>query len=233
MNRRQIRQRLIREFYPSILRIAKRMVKRYPASVELDDLVSIGTIAFIEAIDRHDPQNMSEFATYANLRVRGAIVDAMRTADWVPRSVRQRHRDLISTRQKLKTQFSREPTIAEIAEDLAVSVERVKVLYRDARIYTLVSTDDKLRGSTQSVIDKISSQREDPEEVAERQSIATAVRLAVHSLDPRERSLIQFYYFDGMSFAEIAVLLGLTESRISQLHTKIKATLAKRISITG
>ena len=231
MTDRLLRQTLIKEFYPIICKISKQMVRRFPSSVEADDLVSIGTIAFIEAIDRHQPASMSEFSVYAKLRVRGAIVDAMRAGDWVPRSVRQRHRDLVKTKEKLQDRFGREATIEEIAAEMEVSVERVQVIHRDAQIYSLVSIEETLPGSTQSLSHKISSDAPNQEDAAEKKSIAAVVRIAVNSLEPRDRSLIQLYYFEEMSFADIAGLLGLTESRISQMHTKIKKTLSKRIEL--
>ena len=221
---------LIKEHYPTVVEISKRMVRRYPASVELDDLISVGTIALINAIGKYKPERMAEFRAYIQLRIRGAIVDAMRASDWVPRSVRKRHKELTAAKETLKTTLGRSPTLEETANALDTDIARIKILERDARILTLVSTEAPLGESSQRISHLLADQAEGPDAKVARLDKYRVVRQAIASLKPREQTIIKMHYFHGQSYAEIAKIIGVTESRVSQLHASIKQTLAKTLS---
>ena len=221
---------LIKEHYPTVVEISKRMVRRYPASVELDDLISVGTIALINAIGKYKPDRMAEFRAYIQLRIRGAIVDAMRASDWVPRSVRKRHKELTLAKDTLKTSLGRPPTVAETADALDTDIARVKILERDARILSLISTEAPLGESTQRIGHLLADQGERPDDRVTRLDKYRVVRQAIASLKPREQTIIKMHYFHGQSYAEIAKIIGVTESRVSQLHASIKLSLAKTLS---
>lgn len=221
---------LIKEHYPTVVEISKRMVRRYPASVELDDLISIGTIALINAIGKYKPDRMAEFRAYIQLRIRGAIVDAMRASDWVPRSVRTRYKELTQAKDALKTSLGRTPTVAETANALDTDIARVKVLERDARILSLVSTEASLGQSSQRVGHLLADKGERADARMARLDKHRIIREAIATLKPREQTIIKMHYFHGQSYAEIAKVIGVTESRVSQLHATIKTTLAKTLA---
>lgn len=221
---------LIKEHYPTVVGISKRMVRRYPASVELDDLISIGTIALINAIEKYRPERMAEFRAYIQLRVRGAIVDAMRASDWVPRSVRKRHKELTLAKETLKSSLGRTPTVAEIADALDTDISRVKILERDARILSLISTEAPLGDTTQRIGHMLADERELAEDRVARLDRCRVVREAIETLKPREQTIVKMHYFHGQSYADIAKVIGVTESRVSQLHATIKKSLAKALT---
>lgn len=212
------RERIILEHYPLVRAIAGRMVRRFPSNVDVDDLINIGTVGLIEALDRFDPSRGVPFRAYAEMRVRGAIVDALRASDWVPRSVRRKSMKLETARTRLRTHLGRDPDRAELARELEMSVEDLDDLVGGSAIRRLVSLDGPVDdeggltigdqvGSDDPTIDDRWILRETTEEV----------QRAVTRLPEREQQVIILYYLRGMQLKEIGALLGVTESRVCQL----------------
>ena len=224
------RNELILEYYPMVRRVAYRMARRYPRSVDADDLVHIGMLGLIDAVDRYEGDRAESFTAYARIRIQGAIVDEMRKADWVPWSVRDRANSIKRAKQALLEELGREPTHSEIAERLGVDVERLEELLRTADIRVLVSTeeggdDDSTVGSTLM----------DPglgvDEIVASRHKSSQVRVVLASLPERERLIVELYYYRDRNFKEIADILGVTESRVSQLHTRMKKRFRELLNV--
>lgn len=221
------RDKLILEFYPMVRQVAYRMARRFPQCVDPDDLVNIGMIGLINAVDRYQKDRAPSFSAYARIRVQGAIVDEMRKNDWVPRSVRYRATMIQRSRRSLKDKLGRVPTHAEVAKDLNVDEARLNDLIQNSNIRTLVSTEEGADDSL-SVGDRLVDGNEGPEALTDRRHVGLLVRDCLETLPGREQLIAEMYYFNDRTFKEIAAALGVTESRVSQLHTRMK----KRIKET-
>jgi RNA polymerase sigma factor for flagellar operon FliA len=229
LNTKPSRDQLIMTYYPMVYRVARRMAARYPSSVDVDDLVSIGTMGLIDAAERFDLDLSTSFAGYARIRVQGAIVDALRKADWVPRSVRNRNRNITQARTLLQTRLGRAPSRDELAEELDLQPEALENYNRDANIMTLVSMEESRADSDQRISDTLKSDTTGPDNYAINQSIRGCVCGAITGLPDRDQQIIRLYYYEDRSFKEIGNILGVTESRVSQLHSRIKRRLREAL----
>lgn len=226
------REALVLEFYPLVRRIAFGMASRFPACVDGEDLVNIGMIGLIDAVDRFEPDRGASFAGYVRIRVQGAIVDEMRKNDWVPRSVRDRGDRIAVGRDELAGRLGREPTDPELAKHLGVSESRLAELRDRAAIHHVVSLDDGT-DEDHGPVNAVAHGGEGPAEAAEAESFRVRVRSIVGELPERERMIVELYYFKELGFKEIGQLLGVTESRVSQLHTRVIQRLRARIQDLG
>lgn len=223
------RNELILEYYPMVRRVAYRMARRLPRCVDAEDLVHIGVLGLIDAVDRFEPGRARSFSAYARIRVQGAMVDEMRKNDWVPRSVRNRAARLDRARKELALDLGREPTNEELAAHLGVDPERLDVLNRTADVRVLVSTeeggdDDGTVGETLTNADA------ELEDTIARRHVSERVRDVLNDLPERERLIVDLYYYRDLNFKEIADVLGVTESRVSQLHTRMKRRLKDAVA---
>lgn len=227
--RKLTRDELILKYYPMVRRVAYRMAKRYPRCVDADDLVHIGTLGLIDAVDRFESSRLETFDAYARLRVQGAIVDEMRKNDWVPRSVRDRYARIERSKKALVEQLGRKPTLKELAGYLEVTEERMADLIRTADVRVLVSTEEG-DDDEGTIGDTIASDSESIERSVQRRDVDKAVRGVVAScLNEREQLIVRKYYYEDCTFREIAEMLGVTESRVSQLHSRIKRRLGEQL----
>ena len=215
--------------------IAGRMASGLPSHVEESDLISYGLLGLIGAIERFDLDREIKFETFAVARVKGAIIDELRSLDWVPRSVRARAREVERVHQKLESQLQRSPTDEEMAEALEMSVEDFRdVLLQIANSSVLALDDlwtfaDPEGGSQISVLDTIQDPAAvDPEAEAQVSELKDRLADAIESLPERERLVIALYYYENLTLREIGEVLGVTESRVSQLHTKAVIGLRSR-----
>lgn len=215
------RDTLIMEHYAMVRRIAYRMARRLPRYVDVEDLVNIGMIGLIDAVDRYEPTRASSFSAYARIRVQGAIVDEMRKNDWVPRSVRDRAARINRARQDLLSDLGRDPTHDELAERLGVSAERLEELLQTADVRVLVSMEDG-NDSEGTIGDTISDEDQDLNDEITRRLFGEKIRDVLHTLPEREQLIVEMYYYRDLTFKEIARVLGVTESRVSQLHSRLK-----------
>jgi RNA polymerase sigma factor for flagellar operon FliA len=224
------REEMILQYYPLVRTIAGRMAKRLPSNVDLDELVMVGTVGLIDAIDRFDPARGVPFKSYAEIRVRGAIVDALRESDWVPRSVRRKYRLIDTARVELRQRLDRDPTREEVAARLGISIPEYEELLADARISSLTSIDiplDEDGGST--IGDTVKGQDVPVDDAWIAEEVTAEVKAAVNFLPDKERTVVSLYYIQGLSLKEIGGLLGVTESRACQLRgagvNRLKARL--------
>ncbi len=214
---------LIEAYFPLVKYLAERMVSTLPASVEVDDLVSMGTFGLIEAIDRFDTSRGIQFKTYCTARIRGAILDSLRTNDWVPRLVRLRTNLVDRTLRRLYGELGREPTDPEMAEALQVSMEEYERIRREANPTSMLSLNEDATeddGETGGrMLDLVGDRRaEDPHFAQQKRMVRDVL---FRSLNDKERFVIEHYYYDGLSMREIAGMLRLTESRVCQIHSKV------------
>jgi len=216
---RASRERTIVECFPMVRAIAGRMAQRLPVAVDVDELANVGTLGLIDAIDRFDPARGVPFKAYAEIRVRGAIVDALRDSDWAPRTVRRTAQQIEEARVRLKRRLGRDPRREEMADDLGLSPAAYDKQVGNSANRRVMSLDaptteegetrlvDQVAGEGVSVLDQWL--------VAERNA---GLLKAVDLLPEREREVVSAYYQRGMSLKEIGVTLGVTESRVCQLH---------------
>jgi len=230
--RREIRNVLIERFYEIVKFTAERMRTKLPAEVEVDDLMTAGLFGLMDAIDAFDPGRGVKFETYCAQRVRGAIVDELRSMDWVPRLVRSRTAKVERVRKQIEMQIGRRPTDAEVAERLNVTADEYTKLSKDSRPVGVVSLNRKFFESDSSrdvrEIDVIHDVRQqNPTEVAQRDDLRL---LLTQGLSRSERLILILYYEEEMTMKEIGATLDLSESRVSQMHSSILQRLKARMS---
>ncbi|MCE5202829.1 MAG: RNA polymerase sigma factor WhiG [Actinomycetia bacterium] len=230
------RERLILNFSPLVKYVAGRLSSNLPHTVDTSDLVSYGVFGLIDAIDKFDPSRGIKFETYAIARIKGAIIDELRAMDWVPRSVRARARDIEAAYVRLENSLKRVPTDAEVAREIgATTREYQDILSRLA--YTSVVSFEELWSSASDRDDRGSAaaasirddSAEDPVQVFEKAEIKEILASAIERLPEREKVVIALYYYEGLTLKEIGAVLGVTESRVSQLHTKAVLRLRARL----
>jgi len=215
------RNRTILEYYPMVRAIAGRMIGRIPASVDLEEFVNIGVLGLMDAVERFDPTRGVPFKAYAEIRIRGAIVDALRASDWTPRSVRRKANQIQRTRDKLRNELNRDPTRDEMSEAVELSPDGYDTLVRDAEVRRLISINAPLSpDSTTTIADQVPSSQPDIEETwvheEQKQEVVNAIRL----LPMKERTAVTLYYLNNLTLKEIGDILGVTESRACQLRSQ-------------
>jgi len=220
------RERLVVAYSPMVKFVAGRLGAGLPSHVDDADLISYGLMGLIGAIERFEPERGIKFETFAMTRIRGAIIDELRSLDWVPRSVRARAREIESTQAKLEHELQRAPTEAELAKKLGISEEELQTSLLEianSSVYALdeLWTVSDSSGDTVSLLDTISDPRaEDPQESLASSEVKDRLTEAVASLPEREQLVVALYYYESLTLREIGEVLGVTESRVSQLHTK-------------
>lgn len=217
----KIREQLIVEYAPLVKVVAGRMGMYLGYTVEYDDLIGYGVFGLIDAIDKFELTKGVKFETYASLRIRGSILDQIRKLDWIPRTLRQKQKKLETTMSQLETELGRTPTNEETAESMGVSLEELEGLINQTQIANLVSLDEYLeQGSEVRVEAGNKSVYQQPEQVMERQELKRLLAEAINSLTEKEQKVIALYYYEELTLKEISNILEVSESRVSQLHTK-------------
>ena len=237
---RALRDRLILTYAPLVKYVAGRLGSGLPAHVDDDDLVSYGVLGLMGAIERYDPDRDVKFETYAIARIRGSIIDELRAMDWVPRSVRARARDIERAIAELERRLHRAPTDAEIAEKLGISEADLEDSLTDISRSSIAALDELWTvntgggGDQVALIDTIEdSEAPDPQSTLSQGEIREAVGEAIARLPEREKLVITLYYYEELTLREIGEVLGVTESRVSQLHTKAVLRLKGRLAGGG
>jgi RNA polymerase sigma factor for flagellar operon FliA len=230
------RERLVVAYSPLVKFIAGRMASGLPAHVEESDLISYGLLGLIGAIERYDPAREIKFETFAVARVKGAIIDELRSLDWVPRSVRARARDVERAHAALEGKLQRTPTDDEMAVRLDMTVDEFHDALLEIANSSVLALDDLWTfadpeggGGQISVLDTIQDPNAiDPETEAHTSELKDRLADAIEALPDRERLVIALYYYENLTLREIGEVLGVTESRVSQLHTKAVLGLRSR-----
>lgn len=221
----QARHQIIERYAYLVKITAGRVVTSLPPTLDREDLVSAGIMGLIKAVDQFDPSRQVKFETYAIALIRGAILELLRSEDWVPRSVRDRVKQLERTYSALESRLGRPPTEEEISQQLGISLEEYYQLLSDAGRTNLLSLDDLMLGSQDSgeklhLMDVIADTTADPTVELEQREMHRLLAAATERLPERERLVISLYYYDGLTFREIGKVLSVSESRVYQLHTQ-------------
>ncbi|MBF0187825.1 MAG: FliA/WhiG family RNA polymerase sigma factor [Magnetococcales bacterium] len=227
------REEIILKYSPMVKYVSGRMAMKLPHSVDVDDLYQVGILGLIDAATKFDPDRGIKFQTYAEFRVRGAILDELRAMDWVPRQVRQVATQIQDVYQELEAKLERPVEDAEVADHLGITLEEFYEQLDNVRSISIVSFDD-IRPSTDNeewdILEVLADPSvEDPLEVIGLQQLRQALSEAVTGLPEKERLVVTLYYFEELTMSEIGAVLGLTESRISQLHSKAALRMRARI----
>ena len=217
----EIREKLILEYAPLVKLVAGRLSMYLGYNVEYEDLVSYGIFGLIDAIDKFDSMKAVKFETYASLRIRGAILDQIRKMDWIPRTIRQKQKKIDSAMKEIEQDTGRMATDEEIAKKLGITDDDYLGWQSQMKITGLVSLDEFLESGTESIPQQGNHHRfESPEEVIEKTELKKTLELALELLTEKEKKVILLYYYEDLTLKEISNVLEVSESRISQLHTR-------------
>jgi len=236
---RAVRDRLIIHYSPLVKYVAGRVGVGLPPNVEHADLVSYGVFGLIDAIDKYDLERAIKFETYAISRIRGAIIDELRSIDWIPRSVRSKSREVERTYAQLEGELHRSPTEQEVADRIGISIGDLHQIFSKVSYANVVALDELMhaggeRGDSLTLGDTLKDTRaEDPVMAFETQETKFLLSRAVNLLPEREKIVVTLYYYEGLTLAEIGRVLGVTESRICQMHTKAVMQLRAKLSAAG
>ena len=234
----RLREQLILHYSPLVKYVAGRVGVGLPANVEQADFVSSGVFGLIDAIEKFDPSRAIKFETYAISRIRGAIIDELRALDWIPRSVRQKARAVERAYATLELTLRRTPSDPEVAAEMGIAIEDLHTIFSQLSLANVVALDELLNpggegdGSGRvSLVDTLEDPAADnPVEVAESRELRRLLARAINTLPEREKTVVSLYYYEGLTLAEIGQVLGVTESRVSQIHTKAVLQLRAKLS---
>lgn len=231
----QLRDAFIRQYMPLVKYVAGKVAVGMPGSVEFDDLVGFGQFGLLDAINKYDPDKNVKFKTYAVTRIRGAILDELRQLDWVPRSVRQKSREIEDTIVRVESKLGRTASDEEIAEEMGISVSELQqtvLKVSGTRVLSLndvwYSGDDSDRVSIGDSIESPSSLN--PDVIVEREEVRRVIIEAINELPEKEKMVLVLYYHEDLTFKEIGQVLDVSESRISQLHAKANLRLRAKLT---
>ncbi|MER5867648.1 RNA polymerase sigma factor WhiG [Kitasatospora sp. NPDC002040] len=232
----RLREQLILHYSPLVKYVAGRVGVGLPANVEQADFVSSGVFGLIDAIEKFDVDRAIKFETYAISRIRGAIIDELRALDWIPRSVRQKAKAVERTYATLEARLRRTPHEPEVAAEMGIAIEELHAIFSQLSLANVVALDELLHpagesGDRLSLMDTLEDTGADnPVEVAEDRELRRLLATAVNTLPEREKTVVTLYYYEGLTLAEIGQVLGVTESRVSQIHTKSVIQLRAKLS---
>ncbi|MGB5760220.1 MAG: RNA polymerase sigma factor WhiG [Acidimicrobiales bacterium] len=229
----QERDELIVYYAPLVKYVASRIAAGLPQTVDQSDLVSYGMFGLIDAITKFDPERGFKFETYAISRIKGAVLDELRAIDWVPRSVRSKAKSVERAMSKLESKLHRAPTDDEIADELDISSDQLSGIYKQISSLGMVALDEMLsfNGSESLTFgDTLADRREGPVTTYERVEMRQLLADAINKMNEREKIVLTLYYYENLTLAEIGKVLGVTESRVCQIHTKAVLQLRSRLS---
>lgn len=217
---------LLTAHMPLVKRLAHQMKAKLPASVEVDDLIQAGMIGLLDALNRYEEDHGAQFETYAVLRIRGAMLDELRSNDWMPRSTRQNMRKVEGAMQALTQKLGRPPSESEVAKSMKLSLVEYQELLGDSTGHQLVYYEDfHADEGSDNFLDRYAVDDEDPLKGLLDSDFRQAVIDAIDALPPREKMLMGLYYEEELNLKEIGAVMGVSESRVSQLHTQAVARL--------
>jgi RNA polymerase sigma factor for flagellar operon FliA len=227
------RQSIINSFVPLARAIARKLKAGLPGHVPYDDLVSAGVVGLISAVDRFDPEKGHNFRRYAAIRIKGAMLDELRQMDWAPRSVRREGGQVTQARKELEAKLGRRPEAAEMAEHMEMEPDEYAQMVKRLAPQTIIRFEDlgiRRDSERQNVFNFLMDPNSpDPFEQNELKDAYDLLVRAVDDLKEKPRQVISLYYFEGLNLKEIATIFGVTESRISQIHSAAIQTLKKKV----
>ncbi|MCL2203223.1 MAG: FliA/WhiG family RNA polymerase sigma factor [Defluviitaleaceae bacterium] len=225
-----LKEKLIILNAPLVKFVAGRMHMHIGQHVEYDDLIGYGVFGLIDAIDKFDYGKDVKFETYASWRIRGAIIDHIRRLDWVPRTLRQKNKQMEQVYSQLEEALGREPNEEELAEQLGLDIGATRDLIKKSSVLSVISLDDHLDQNYETTFNGLVSNKQDsPEEQAERKERQEMLAEAIERLTEKEKQVITLYYYEDLTLKEISSIMGVSESRISQIHTKAISKLQGKL----
>lgn len=220
---------VLERYSPLVNRIARHLIARLPASVQVDDLIQAGLMALLEASRGYDASKGASFETFAGIRIRGAMIDEVRRSDWAPRSVHRNARRVQEAMNRLAKRHSRDPSDQEVAIELGVSLDEYHAIAQDSLCSKLFSFDD-LGSEDDDPGNHIAGSEPSPESRVQRDALRRHLATAIAQLPERERLVMALYYDEELNLKEIGLILGVSESRVSQIHSQ--AALRLRAKLT-
>ncbi len=229
----KVKEQIIIEYAPLVRFIAQKIASRLPPNIELDDMISCGVIGLMDAIEKFDPSRDNKFKTYAEFRIRGAILDELRSQDWVPRSVRERAKLVERAYAKLEKELGRPATDEEMCEELLITMDEFHELINKSKSVSLLNIEDAAamsKGDKKLMVSLMETSRSaNPQSAVGYKKAQEIIKDGIKSLPEKQRLVLSLYYFEDLNLKEIGQVLDVTESRVSQLHTqaifKLKAKL--------
>ena len=236
------REEVIKRYSPMIKYVANRIAMRLPPHIEVDDLISVGVLGLMDAISKYDSTRGAKFKTYAEFRVRGAILDELRSLDWVPRSIRQKASQVDKVVQELQAKLSRSPEDEEVAKEMGLNLDQFHDTLNETKSMPVFSLEDlglaKDSGEQQSLLDCLAGKADaDPQTQIRLVELKEIIAKAIDALPEKERLMVSLYYYEELTMKEIGAVLDITESRVSQIHskavyrlrTKLKAIISEEL----
>lgn len=215
----EIKKEIIIKYINLVKIISGRLYNYYASNIEYEDLMSYGVIGLIDAIDKFDRTKNIKFETYASIRIRGSIIDQIRNLDWVPRSIRQKSKLLKDAYEVLDQKLGREPSNAEIAEYLGKTESEIKSMFDETSVFNIMSIEDDFKDNYKIQL-KDETIDSSPEASAIKNDTLKELQLAIEKLSERDKIIINLYYYEGLTYKEIGEILKISESRVSQIHSK-------------
>jgi RNA polymerase sigma factor FliA len=231
----QVRNRLVMTYAPLVKYIVFKKVRELPARCEVEDFISCGLEALIASIDRYDPSKGATLEQFAWTRIHGAVLDELRRQDWAPRSLRRWERDIARARDQFSTLHGRRPSRPELAEALGISAEELRRREDDISVSDVTSLNSLVVSDDETTVERMdtiaaSDARLDPEQSAEAQAAKEKFRRAFDALPQREREVAVLLYVKNLTLREIGEILGVSESRVCQIHSQLKRTLKAQLA---
>jgi RNA polymerase sigma factor for flagellar operon FliA len=217
----ELQEKILIEYAGLVKLVAGRLSMYLGYNVEYDDLVGYGTFGLIDAVDKFDYSKGVKFETYASLRIRGAILDQIRKMDWIPRSIRQKQRKIDAAYQSLELKYGRMANDEEIAGELEITVEELETWQNQTKITNIISLDEFMEQGTETKMEQsLTADYDRPDKIFEKQELKDILVKTLETLTEKEKKVIILYYYEELTLKEISRILEVSESRISQLHTK-------------
>ena len=224
------KDQLVQRFAPLVKRIAYHLMARLPSSVQVDDLVQNGMMGLLDAINRFEAGMGAQFETYAAQRIRGAMLDGLRENDWLPRSLRRDFRRIEMAIAQLEQQHGRAPSEQELAAALDMTLADYQKMLQDARGHQLISFEDLVEDGDEDFLERhLTDHSAEPSKILEDESLRRLLVDGIEALPEREKLMMALYYEQDLNLREIGEVMGVTESRVCQLHTQVVARLRARI----
>lgn len=216
---RSIKEQLIEEYVELVKIVAGRMYNFYGSKIEYDDLVGFGVMGLIDSIERFDLSKNTKFETYAQIRIKGTIIDNIRKLDWIPRSLRKKSKDIQNGMISLENKLGRTPSNVELSQHLNISLKELESALSDISNFNMTSLEDLLANKGEYNIDK-DRVNNTPEQIFEKREIKEILSSIVDVLPEQEKTVVSLYYYEELTYKEVGYIMELSESRISQIHSK-------------
>jgi RNA polymerase sigma factor FliA len=230
------RERIVEEFIPIIKHLAYKVSKGFEEKNMIDDLISAGIVGLLEAIDKYDTKRGAKLNTFAYLRIRGAMIDELRSRDWFPRSARSKAKKIEEVIRKLENRLGRYPKEEEIAEEMHIDFEDYLSLMKDYKNLSILSIEDlheSIGEDREKVISYVTDESDDPEKYAEFHELEAILAKEIERLPEKQKIVLSLYYHEDMNMKEIAKVLTITEARVCQIHSQaiiaLRSIMKKRI----